>query len=598
MIGTMLAPVRYARRRSLPLALVLIPALLLFPPLVLLIWVSFTPNAEGLITSHFSLGAYQTIFHSRDLLQVIGNTLSFAAISGVAGGLIGIVACFVAVRSNSRLRVLFYLVPLVTFAVPGVMQVLGWEILFQSPMSTGNVALAHLGLHFNINTFYGMCLLQTFASAALSFIVLIGPMGAMSHELEEAAQVSGASPRSVFLRITLPLLAPALASGMLLATMLSFQSLEVPLILGAPSHIETIASAIYIDISATAVPTYSVSAAFGCLLAVVLLVMYVAYVRLTRLANRYATITGRSYRSTKTSLGTMTLPIGVLAVVIVTIAVVPGIVMLWLSLSHSPSGIQLTAPSHFGLQNFHQFAQYPQILRSFADSAVIGAVSASGACLLGMAVAYRATRSGDGLSRTGEALMNLPLAIPIVAFGFAELVLSLNSPIHLYGTLWIFILFDMIAFAPFVLRVYGPALISISRELEDAARIAGAGGLRAFVRITAPLLGRTFWAVWIFVFMLVFREFGGSIFLTTANTPVVGVQMYDMWFNGQLPVLSALATIVGGIGVGALVALVVIVRLKRKTPAAPLTEGGLFFGAPVEATGADGELEMVGARAD
>lgn len=76
-----------------------------------------------------------------------------------------------------------------------------------------------------------------------------------------------------------------------------------------------------------------------------------------------------------------------------------------------------------------------------------------------------------------------------------------------------------------------------------AALIAAAGNLltmRALWQITAPLLRTTIVATWCIVFVGVIRELSATILLTTSNTKVIAVVIYDLNESGDLGAISVL----------------------------------------------------------
>ena len=77
-------------------------------------------------------------------------------------------------------------------------------------------------------------------------------------------------------------------------------------------------------------------------------------------------------------------------------------------------------------------------------------------------------------------------------------------------------------------------------ELEEASRILGASRLKSLWDITAPLLRTSLVATWCFVFIGVIRELSATIMLTTANTKVIAVIIYDLNESGDLGAISVL----------------------------------------------------------
>ena len=84
------------------------------------------------------------------------------------------------------------------------------------------------------------------------------------------------------------------------------------------------------------------------------------------------------------------------------------------------------------------------------------------------------------------------------------------------------------------------ALGSLQPELEEASRILGATRLKSLLQITAPLLRSSVIATWCFIFIGAIRELSATILLTTANTKLVSVIIYDLNESGDLGAISVL----------------------------------------------------------
>jgi iron(III) transport system permease protein len=84
------------------------------------------------------------------------------------------------------------------------------------------------------------------------------------------------------------------------------------------------------------------------------------------------------------------------------------------------------------------------------------------------------------------------------------------------------------------------AFKSLNPELEEASRIMGATRLLTLRRITAPLLRTNVIATWCLIFIGTIRELSATILLTTANTKIVSVIIYDLNESGDLGPISVL----------------------------------------------------------
>lgn len=103
------------------------------------------------------------------------------------------------------------------------------------------------------------------------------------------------------------------------------------------------------------------------------------------------------------------------------------------------------------------------------------------------------------------------------------------------------------------------ALLGLHPEMEEAARVYGASRLRALREITAPLLRTTIGATWSIVFIAVIRELSATILLTTSNTKVISVVIYDLNESGDLGAIA-------GLGLALLAVTFAVVLLVNRLP--------------------------------
>ncbi|MDR1944234.1 MAG: ABC transporter permease subunit [Synergistaceae bacterium] len=122
--------------------------------------------------------------------------------------------------------------------------------------------------------------------------------------------------------------------------------------------------------------------------------------------------------------------------------------------------------------------------------------------VLGLPLAYWGSRSRSFASRTVSFFITLPLVFPPIAMGFMLLTLlgrngPIGRPLGLFGVRVVFsqfavVLAAFIAGLPMVARPLQAAMEKIEViRLEEAARTAGCGPLKAFLLITIPQVGNT-----------------------------------------------------------------------------------------------------------
>ena len=214
------------RGRLLPAALVAGYAFL-YVPIALLVLTSFNPSRLTTVITGFSFTWYGVLAQDTKLIDAALLSLRIAAVSATGATLLGAGAGVALARfGRFRGRGLFASLISARLVLPDVLVGLSllllfvqMEQLFGWPAGRGalTVTLAHV-------------------SVSLSYVAVVveARLADAGTELEEAAMDLGASPAGAFLRITLPLLTPALLSGWLLAFTLSLDDLVVATFTSGP----------------------------------------------------------------------------------------------------------------------------------------------------------------------------------------------------------------------------------------------------------------------------------------------------------------------------------------------------------------------------
>jgi iron(III) transport system permease protein len=116
--------------------------------------------------------------------------------------------------------------------------------------------------------------------------------------------------------------------------------------------------------------------------------------------------------------------------------------------------------------------------------------------------------------------------------------------IPIYGTVWILMFAFVVQFLPYGMRFCHSGILSINRDLEDAAHMSGAGHFTMLRRIVLPLASPAVVATWIYVFMHAVRDLSVAILLSGPGNGIVSIVILDLWNNGEVPQLAALSVIV------------------------------------------------------
>ncbi|ANM09199.1 MULTISPECIES: ABC transporter permease [unclassified Rhizobium] len=186
----------------------------LYLPIVLLVIFSFNESKLVTVWGGFSTKWYVSLLSNQGLLDAAWVTIRVGLLSATLATILGTMAALTLVRyTRFRGRMLFSGMIYAPLVMPDVITGLSLLLLFVAigfDRGFWTIALAHTTLT--------MCFVAVVVqSRLLSF----------DHSIEEAAQDLGAPPVRTFFEITLPIIAPAVLSGWILAFTLSLDDLVI-----------------------------------------------------------------------------------------------------------------------------------------------------------------------------------------------------------------------------------------------------------------------------------------------------------------------------------------------------------------------------------
>lgn len=200
-------------RTKLPnLYLVLILALMYLPILLVMVY-SFNDSKISSVWSGFSLKWYTQLFRDRAMLEALGNTLILGLSSCLCAGIIGTLGAFGMTRVKWRLNAPMEYLSTLPMMVPEIilgMVFMAFFSLIGLPFGPGTLMIAHTAF----------CIPYVFMLVKARLVGLDPLLAAAARDL-------GAGPVRAFFDITLPLISPAIASGMLLAFAMSIDDVII-----------------------------------------------------------------------------------------------------------------------------------------------------------------------------------------------------------------------------------------------------------------------------------------------------------------------------------------------------------------------------------
>ena len=500
------------------------------------IFVASLKGEEG-----FTLTGYSQVFTESAFLKAIWNTLIISFWVGVIAVLIGSLLGWLVTRTDLPCKKMVRALVMASFVTPPFLGAFAWTLLAGPNAGLLNKLYRSLTgseeALFNIFTMEGLIFVMALYSFPYVFSMIANVCELISSDLEDAANILGASKLRVALTVTLPLTAPALVGGFILAFLHSLSLFGAPAILGLPAGLHTITTQIWALFQYP--PRLDLAAAFSVPLLVATMLLIALQKKI--LGRRgYSTVGGKGGERRLLRLGIFRIPALLLVLGIIALSVfLPYWILLKAALAKAWA--QPLTWDNFTLENFSfAFFQYGDTQDAILNTFKLGIATASAGTVIAALIAYITNRQLFWGARYLTFFALAPLVVPGIVLAVGLFLAYARPPIVLYGTIWILFVAYLTKEMPVGYSQSDATFRGIHPELEEAGRILGAGRLRVLREITAPLALSGIIATWCFIFIGVIRELSASIILFTPNTKVMSVVIFDLKEEGQFGAIAVL----------------------------------------------------------
>ncbi len=535
---------------------------LILVPLITLLLFSFRQGAPW-SPGPFTLQNYAAAYGNSQTYLMFAQTIIFALFSTIMSVVLAVILAYLTERTDMPFRNAAWAVTLLPMAMPGLLFAMSWTYLLSPKVGLYNLWLRDIltpfGVEFDsgpidIYSFTGMIFVEGLRGVATNYLIVVGAFRNMDPSFEEAAQMSGCSNLSTFGRIFLPLMTPIILAAGIYSFMTHLESLEIPLVIGFPSKIYVFSSYIYFTTQRLSPPQFGLSAALGATFLIVSILLVVGYRRILGASGRFATVTGKSFRPRRIKLGAWRLPclIVFLAYLLFTVGG-PSLILIWTSMVpfYAPPSFDMLGD--FSLAHYFRVLQEPNVRRAIGNTLVVATIAASLTMALSLAVAWVIVRTRHRARSALDALVFVPHALPGVIIGISIMLVFIQPPMSqlgLFGTTGLVAVGLTVGYISFGSRTMVGALTQLHQDLEEAASVAGASWSKIMMRIILPLLATSFISGWIWVASQSMRNLSIPLMLSTRDSEVLSVVMWQKWgdgYPGQTAALGMLLILALGI---------------------------------------------------
>jgi iron(III) transport system permease protein len=504
--------------------------LILAYPLALLFVKSFVISRPGQPTV-WAINGWVEAFSDVNLAIAIGNTFYLAFVRVIITSALAIFFAWVVTRTDTPLKGFIEVTLWLGFFLPLLPMTMGWILLLDPYYGLINKFLMKVFAlsqpPFDIYSYWGIIWCHLAFSTSVRFLLMTPAFTAMDAALEDAARTSGSSNMGVLMRITVPILAPAILASTALGFIRSLESLEIEMVLGIPAGIYVVPTKIW-DYIHWEPPLYDRATAL-CSIFLLFVFFLIWLHRIFLRGKEFTTVSGRSYM-------VRTFPLGRWRWATCAFCLLFIVVMIILPLATLIMGTFMEFFGNFDTDKVwtvhHWTAVFadPVFLRSLKNTLMLGLSAGIGGTLLYALVSYLIVRTRLPGRGAIDILSWLPWALPGVLISLALLWAVLGSGEYvklIYGTVSVLVLAIIIKEMPLGTQIVKAGVLQISNELEEASSAAGATWLAGFRRILLPLLRPTMLAVGIIVFISAARDIPTVIFLATNQSRTLSLLMLD-----------------------------------------------------------------------
>ena len=488
----------------------------------------------------FTLAHWQRTFASENayafFYKPLLNTLQISLGLSLLALAIGGTLAWLVVRTDLPWKGVISNAAIIPYVMPSWTLALAWITLFKNQRIGGDQGIFTALTGIATPDWFAYGLFPITITLALhyfpfGFMLIGGALRNIDAQLEESAELLGASRATVLRRVVIPLVLPAIFSTFLLTFSRGLGTFGTPAFLGGPVREFVLSTTLYANLIGQR-PGIGYLAAFVMILLGVL-VLYMDH-KIIGTRRSFVTISGKGARAGMVALGRWRWPIAVAVMGFIVAVIAVPIVALAID-------TVMLRPGTYAWSNFtwHYWIgeaslaiglgtgepgilRNSQLMGALGNTMKLALVVALLTGVLGTLVGYAIVRMrGTWVSQALDQMSFLPYLMPSIALGsiFLALFAIPRGPIpSLYGTFWLLVIACTVSYLPYAVKAGVSAMRQVGPELEEAAIMAGAGWWTRMRRVLFPVQKSTYFSGMLLPFISVTRELSLLILLVTPAT--------------------------------------------------------------------------------
>lgn len=540
-VGAVTAP----RRKSLQLSwgllvmIVLIGSMgfyILYPVILILI------NSFNVATIAdppvYGLGAWREAFSDVGVWKSLWNTIRIAVVNQSISFPLGVLVAWILARTNVPWSHGFEFCFWLAFMLPSLASTFGWILMLDPDTGLFNMWLKDFfGFSFNIYSFWGIIWVHVVHGIDSKVMLLTPAFRRMDASFEEASRMSGANTLLTMLRVTLPVMTPAIVVVFLLSLIRLFESFETELLLGIPWGFYVYSTKI-VDLARMEPPLVNQAAALGSIILLFMVIIVPLQRKLIHGRRQFTTVTSQ-FKPKIIDLGRWKIPVtGFICLVIFLSLGIPILSVIGGSFMVRFGFFNL--PRTWTLEYWQMAINDPRLMQALKNTLIIAGSAAVIGPILFSFIAYVLVRTKLAGRSLLDTICWLPSAVPGVLAGLGLMWMFLGTPFFrpLYGTLFLLMIASILGGVTLATQILKANLIQLGNELEEASRMSGAGFFKTYFKIVLPLMAQTMVLIGVLKFLFAARSASSIILLATSESRTLALLALDQIAGGYREVAS------------------------------------------------------------
>ena len=499
-------------------------------PVLLLLINSFNAASDWFVEPRtWGVKHWVNAFQRPGLLTSLGNSLLVWSLTVSVSFPVGVAIAWLLARTripfSHTLEFLFW----VSYMVPALPTTIAWITLLDPDIGMINVALKKLLQldqgPFNIFSVPGIVWANLMGHGISIKVMLLTPaFRNMDSTLEEAARVGGASNLRTLFKVPLPLMISPMMMVFALQLLRVFQSFETEYLLGMPFGFFVYSTKIFTLIR-NQIPNYGEATVLASL-TLLMIALIIPLQRWILERRRYTTITG-SFRPGLIDLGRWNyVSFGAIALLLALLTVGPLAILVLGSFMQRIGYFVLG----YTLEHWRFVLGDPVFVKALRTTLILAISAAVCSPLVFSVLAYILVRT----RLPGRGALDLMIwsagAIPGILAGLGLLWVFIGTPglNFLFGTIWALIIVVMLQGKTTGVNIMKGVLVQVGADMEEAARVSGAGWIRTYVRIWLPLLMPTLILLAVMNFVSAAGATSSIILLASRDTMTLSLMALEL----------------------------------------------------------------------